>query len=201
MANENRHTLTLTADIGGVANGVRRAESLLDGLSGQATSLNGILGSLGNGMKGSMNPALMAFGAAAGVAAAGLTLLMSSAEEAVKLDTIATQSGTSTDALQQLTKEFGSAGIAVEQFGSMNKDAIKNLGEAVATGGGVGQDLKKYGLDLKNFTQYIGQTNGGIKASISMFYQLERSRGDSLRNHRCDGKNVRWFKPDDFPLE
>ncbi len=173
MANDNRHTLSLTADIGGVANGVKKAEALLDGLSGQATSLNGILGSLGNGMKGSLNPALMGIGAAAGVAAAGLTLLMSSAEEAVKLDTVANKSGTSTDALQQLTKEFGSAGIAMEQFGDMNKDAIKNLGEAVATGGGVGEDLKKYGLNLKNFTQYIGSTNGGIKASISLFYQLK----------------------------
>ncbi|MNB71953.1 hypothetical protein D3C75_185310 [compost metagenome] len=173
MASDNNHTLTLTADIGGVANGVRRAESLLDGLSGQATSLNGILGSLGNGMRGSMNPALMAFGAAAGVAAAGLSLLMSSAEEAVKLDEVSKSSGVSTDALQQLTKEFGSAGIAMEQFGSMNKDAIKNLGEAVATGGGIGEDLKKYGLKLKDFTQYIGDTNGGIKASISLFYQLK----------------------------
>lgn len=173
MANDNRHTLTLTADIGGVANGVRKAESLLDGLSGQATSLNGILGSLGNGMKGSLNPALMAVGAAAGVAAAGLALLMSSAEEAVKLDEVSKKTGVSTDALQQLTKEFGSAGIAMEQFGDMNKDAIKNLGEAVATGGGIGQDLAKYGLDLKKFTGYIGDTNGGIKASISLFYQMK----------------------------
>jgi len=173
MANDNKHTLTLTADIGGVANGVRKAESLLDGLSGQATSLNGILGSLGNGMKGSLNPALMGIGAAAGVAAAGLSLLMSSAGEAVKLDEVSKKSGVSTDALQQLTKEFGSAGIAMEQFGDMNKDAIKNLGEAVATGGGIGEDLKKYGLNLKNFTGYIGQTNGGIKASISLFYQLK----------------------------
>lgn len=173
MANDNRHTLTLTADIGGVANGVRKAESLLDGLSGQATSLNGILGSLGNGMKGSLNPALMAVGAAAGVAAAGLTLLMSSAEQAVKLDEVSKSSGVSTDALQQLTKEFGSAGIAMEQFGDMNKDAIKNLGESVATGSGIGEDLEKYGLKLKNFTKYIGDTNGGIKASISLFYQLK----------------------------
>lgn len=173
MAKDNNHTLTLTADIGGVANGVRKAESLLDGLSGQATSLNGILGSLGNGMKGSLNPALMAVGAAAGVAAAGLALLMSSAEEAVKLDEVSKKTGVSTDALQQLTKEFGSAGIAMEKFGDMNKDAIKNLGEAVATGGGIGQDLAKYGLDLKKFTGYIGDTNGGIKASISLFYQMK----------------------------
>lgn len=175
MANDNRHTLTLTADIGGVANGVRKAESLLDGLSGQATSLNGILGSLGNGMKGSLNPALMAVGAAAGVAAAGLALLMASAEQAVKLDEVSKSSGVSTDALQQLTKEFGSAGIAMEQFGDMNKDAIKNLGESVATGGGIGEDLKKYGLDLKKFTGYIGDTNGGIKASISLFYQMKQA--------------------------
>ncbi|MDM2792491.1 hypothetical protein OGY20_09880 [Citrobacter sp. Cpo114] len=175
MANDNKHTLTLTADIGGVANGVRKAESLLDGLSGQATSLNGILGSLGNGMKGSLNPALMAVGAAAGVAAAGLSLLMSSADQAVKLDEVSKKTGVSTDALQQLTKEFGSAGIAMEQFGDMNKDAIKNLGEAVATGGGIGEDLRKYGLNLKNFTQYIGDTNGGIKASISLFYQMKQA--------------------------
>ncbi|HFI1088328.1 TPA: hypothetical protein ACGPGC_003376 [Enterobacter hormaechei] len=172
---DNRHTLQITADIGGLATNAQRAEKLLDGLSGQATSLNGILGSLGNGMKGSLNPALMGIGAAAGVAAAGLALLMSSAEDAIKLDEVSKKTGVSTDALQQLTKEFGSAGIAMEQFGDMNKDAIKNLGEAVATGGGVGEDLKKYGLDLKNFTQYIGDTNGGIKSTISLFYQMKNA--------------------------
>ena len=172
---DNRHTLEITADIGGLATNAQRAEKLLDGLSGQATSLNGILGSLGNGMKGSVNPALMGIGAAAGVAAAGLSLMMSAAQDAIQLDNLAQQSGLTTDALQQLAHEFGDTGIAMDQFASMNKDAIKNLGEAVATGGGVGEDLAKYGLDLKNFTQYIGATNGGVKASISLFYQMKEA--------------------------
>lgn len=144
-------------------------------------SLNGIMGTLGNGLKGAggISPAFMALGGAIGVATAALALFTSAAGKANEIDQLALKSGLASDAIQQLAHGFGDAGMQMSDFAAMNKDATKNLGEAVATGGGVAEDLKKYGLDLKNFTHYIGESNGGVKASIGLFYQM-RDAGASI---------------------
>lgn len=178
---KNNHEVAITGSTAGLSTATKQAEKLLDGVSKQAMSLNGIMGTLGNGLKGAggLSPAFMALGGAMGVATAALALFTSAAGQANEIDQLALKSGLASDAIQQLAHGFGDAGMQMSDFAAMNKDAVKNLGEAVATGGGVGEDLKKYGLDLKNFTQYIGDSNGGVKASIGLFYQM-RDAGASI---------------------
>ncbi|WP_337015298.1 hypothetical protein [Leclercia sp. AS011] len=179
--NDNRHGIIIDGDITGLATATERAERILDGLSNQAMSVNGILGTIGNQLRGGggINPAMLALGAAAGVAASGIGLVMKSAETANKLDQLAQGSQMNVEYLQQLGHAFGEMGMTVEQFGGMNRDALKNLGQAVATGGGLADDLKKYGQDLKDYTQFLGASNGGVKAAIHLFYQL-RDAGASM---------------------
>lgn len=174
MAKKNNHEIELTGNTAGLVRATGQAERMLDGLSKQAVSLNGILGSLGNSLKGAggLSPAFVALGGVASVAAAGITAVMASAAKANALDQLAQSSLMNVEYLQQLAHAFSVAGVKAEEFGAINKDALKNLGEGIASGGGIAEDLKKYGMNIKDFTKYIGEANGGVKASISLFYQM-----------------------------
>jgi len=180
MANNN-HNININANISGLADGVNGAERLLDSLANQATDLNGVLGSLGRGISsaGGPSPAFRLLGGSLGVAAAGITALMASAQKVNELDQMAQTARMTTDTLQQLKAEFGDTGIEMSNFADMNKDALKNFGAAVRAGGGIADELKKYGLKLEDFTTHIAGANGGINATISLFYKM-REAGASI---------------------
>jgi len=181
MANNNNHNININANISGLADGVNGAERLLDSLANQATDLNGVLGSLGRGISsaGGLSPAFRLLGGSLGVAAAGITALMASAQKVNELDQMAQTARMTTDTLQQLKAEFGDTGVEMSNFADMNKDALKNFGAAVRAGGGIADELKKYGLKLEDFTTHIAGANGGINATISLFYKM-REAGASI---------------------
>ncbi|GAB51995.1 hypothetical protein EH105704_05_00010, partial [Atlantibacter hermannii NBRC 105704] len=180
MANNN-HNININANISGLADGVNGAERLLDSLANQATDLNGVLGSLGRGISsaGGLSPAFRLLGGSLGVAAAGITALMASAQKASEIDQLAQTARMTSDTLQQLKAEFAATGMEMSNFADMNKDALKNFGAAVRAGGGIADELKKYGLKLEDFTTHIAGTNGGINATISLFYKM-REAGASI---------------------
>ncbi|WP_312953704.1 hypothetical protein [Atlantibacter hermannii] len=181
MANNNNHNININANISGLADGVNGAERLLDSLANQATDLNGVLGSLGRGISsaGGLSPAFRLLGGSLGVAAAGITALMASAQKVNELDQMAQTARMTTDTLQQLKAEFGDTGMEMSKFADMNKDALKNFGAAVRAGGGIADEMKKYGLKLEDFTAHIAGANGGINATISLFYKM-REAGASI---------------------
>ncbi|MDA3133460.1 hypothetical protein [Atlantibacter subterraneus] len=181
MANNNNHNININANISGLADGVNGAERLLDSLANQATDLNGVLGSLGRGISsaGGLSPAFRLLGGSLGVAAAGITALMASAQKASEIDQLAQTARMTSDTLQQLKAEFAATGMEMSNFADMNKDALKNFGAAVRAGGGIADELKKYGLKLEDFTAHIAGANGGINATISLFYKM-REAGASI---------------------
>ncbi|MFW8253980.1 hypothetical protein ACOIDS_32300, partial [Klebsiella pneumoniae] len=77
--------------------------------------------------------------------------------------------------LQKLQKAFYDTGLGIDKFADLNQDALDKLGDAVANGGSVADDLKSVGLSVKDYIKYMGDKDGGIKALINMYYDLQKA--------------------------
>ncbi len=108
---------------------------------------------------------------------AGLLYKMAgaSAEYVREMRQVAESTGVSIEMLQSMKSAFSSTGMEISKFGDINKDALDHLGDAFRDGSGPADDMKAYGLNLKEFNKYLGQTDGGIKAVIHSFYEMRKA--------------------------
>lgn len=164
----------------------------LDALSSKTNGFfNGIAGGAGkatgalNALSG-MTPNMIALGAAGIAAGAALKALTMATEYVAGMNQISTSTGVSVEMLQKLKAEFSSTGLEIEKFGDFNKDALDKIGDSVRGGGkgGIADDLKEWGLNFKDFTKYVGDSEGGIKSVIDLFYKLKAAGASSaeIRN-------------------
>lgn len=175
----SRYDIEINGDNRGLTVAVNKSMDELNKLNNLAgglfSNLSGPLGNLQNGLNtiNSMNPALRSLGAAGLVAGAGLMAINKASEIVGTLNQISTNTGVTVETLQKLQQEFKTTGIEAEKFGDMNKDALDKLGDSIRAGGGVADDLKEWGINLKEYTKYAGDAEGGIKAIIDTFYKLK----------------------------
>ncbi|WP_368526415.1 hypothetical protein [Enterobacter hormaechei] len=181
MAN-SRYDVTINADNKGLSTAVNKSMDELNKLDSVANGLfSGLTGPLNNLRGGlntinSMSPALKGLGAAGLVASAGLMAINKASEVVGVLTQINTNTGVSIEMLQQLEKEFRATGMEAEKFGDINKDAFDKLGDSFREGGGgIADDLEKWGIELKSLTKYAGDAEGGLKAVIDVFYQMKQA--------------------------
>ncbi|MEZ7211458.1 hypothetical protein HN028_14350 [Pantoea ananatis] len=142
-----------------------------DGISSNATKATSAL----NALTG-MSPGLAALGVAGAGAGLALAAISKTSDYVNGLNQISTNTGVTVENLQRLQQQFRSTGIEAEKFGDMNKDALDKLGDSFRNGGGgVADDLKEWGISLKDYTKYAGDAEGGIKAIIETFYKLREA--------------------------
>lgn len=176
MAKKERTVVEIDGDVSGLNKAIGQAEKKLDGFSqnvggsvgGLAKDFSGGLGAVSGGLTG------LASGIGLVVTAtAGLVLKLNAAVR--ELNQLSTQSGVSVEELQKLQKAFYDTGLGIDKFADLNQDALDKLGDAVANGGSIADDLKSVGLSVKDYIKYMGDKDGGIKALINMYYDLQKA--------------------------
>lgn len=104
-----------------------------------------------------------------------LQAVNASSEYVNQLNETATASNATIERLQQMQQVFKSTGIEVEKFGDLNKDTLDHLGDAFRDGSGPAEDMKAYGLNLKDYNKYLNSANGGLNALIHTFYEMKKA--------------------------
>lgn len=147
----------------------KAAGGMFQGAIGPLETIQSSIGAIGAG-----GPAMMAVGAAAAAAGLGIASVQRTLEKSTGLMTIQQQTGTSIELLQQLEQEFKSAGMEVEKFGDINKDALDHLGDSLREGkGGMADDLEQWGIGLEELTKYAYDAEGDIKSVIDVYYKMK----------------------------
>ncbi|WP_205955056.1 hypothetical protein [Pantoea stewartii] len=147
------------------------AGGFFDGISSKAGQAKNAISAL-NGM----SPGLAALGVAGASVSLAMAAITKTADYVHGLNEISTNTGVTVENLQRLEQQFRATGISAEKFGDMNKDALDKLGDSFRNGkGGVADDLKEWGISLKEYTKYAGDAEGGIKAIIETFYKLREA--------------------------
>lgn len=181
MAN-SKYDVTIDADNKGLTEAVNKSmeelnklDSVADGLFGSFTGpMNGLKDKVG--IIGSMSGPMKALGVAGLAAGAGISAISTAMEKVQELNHIEQTTGVSIEMLQRLQKEFKSTGMEIEKFGDINKDAMDHLGDSFREGGGgVADDLEKWGIELQSLTKYAGDAEGGIKAVVDVFYRMKQA--------------------------
>lgn len=145
--------------------------SIVDAFKGAQTSIDGAESVLA---KFSIRAGLLAGGI--GVVVTGLFNMVSASADYVReMRQVASSTGTQIELLQQMKSAFADTGLEIDKFGDINKDTLDHLGDAFRDGSGPAEDMKAYGLNLKDFNKYLNQTNGGINAVIHSFYQMKEA--------------------------
>ncbi|TCQ89324.1 putative oligomerization/nucleic acid binding protein [Rahnella sp. JUb53] len=152
------------------------AGGFFDGISGGAGKAFGALNALSG-----MTPSMIALGAAGAAAGIAFKALSFATEYVNSMNQISTSTGVSIEMLQKLRSEFSSTGLEIDKFGDFNKDALDKIGDSVRGGGkgGIADDIKEWGLNFKDFTKYVGDSEGGIKAVIDLFYKMKAAGASS----------------------
>ena len=178
----SKYDVEINGDNKGLTTAVNKSMEELNKLDEAANGLFGNLTGPLNNLKGGMNvistmsPALKGLGAAGLAASAGLMAINKASSIIEPLNQISTTTGVSIEMLQQLQKEFKNTGMEAQEFGDINKDAMDKLGDSFREGGGgVADDLEKWGIELKSLTKYAGDAEGGIKAVIDVYYQMQKA--------------------------
>ncbi|KPA08529.1 phage tail tape measure protein [Pantoea agglomerans] len=141
---------------------------LLGGLSGKVSDLTGRFGGLSTGLLGTAG--------AMGIVAGGIySLVASSAEYVNQYNEVARTSSLTVEQLQKLEKQFKGLGFTVEKFGDLNRDVLDHLGDAFRDGSGPAEDMKAYGINIKDFNKYLNQSDGGIRSVAEAFYQMRKA--------------------------
>lgn len=141
---------------------------LLGGLSGKVSDLTGRFGGLSTGLLGTAG--------AMGIVAGGIySLVASSAEYVNQYNEVARTSSLTVEQLQKLEKQFKGLGFTVEKFSDLNRDALDHLGDAFRDGSGPAEDMKAYGINIKDFNKYLNQSDGGIRSVAEAFYQMRKA--------------------------
>lgn len=137
-------------------------------ISGQMGNMSGLLSSI----KGLPAP-LMAVGAAASAASLAFDAFNKSRDQVADLNKLSTATGLTVEELQKITNAFKATGIEMEQFTAINQDTLDKLADGVKDGSGIVQDLKDYGIEVQQYSEFINQANGGLKAVIRTFYEMQ----------------------------
>lgn len=179
MANNNRISFDIDADISGLQRALQRGESSINDFGSNAGGAVQEIAGHFSGLAGSLATSFTSIAGAAAVGAGGLALLVNSSREYVsEMNEISRSTGLSVVQLQQLTNAFAGLGVGIQKIGDFNKDSLDKLGDAFRVGGGIADDLKEYGLRLQDYNKYLKQTDGGLKAVIHTFYEM-RDAGKS----------------------
>jgi|GEM_PF-642929 len=176
MANDNRIRFDIDADDSALNRTLRNSEKKLDSFGKKVGGgLGDAFGKAGSGLGGfSAGLTSMSAGIGLGVTAlAGLILKLNDA--ARELNQLSKQSGLSVQQLQQLDKTFRETGLGAEKFADINQDTLDKLSDSIRNGGGIGDDLKSAGLDIKNYVKNVTSKDGGIQSVIEMYYDLKKA--------------------------
>ncbi|UGO53768.1 putative tape measure protein [Serratia phage vB_SmaS_Stoker] len=149
-----------TKSLDGFSNSLRRVDTQLVSAEGSAAKFLVRVGMLGGGL----------------VLGAGLLFKMASASAAYvkSMREAAETTGSSIQMLQQLNLLFGDTGITIEKYAEMNASAMKSMGQGFSQGtGAMVKSLTAAGIDLQQFNVYLNQTDGGLKAIIHAYYELQ----------------------------
>ena len=139
-------------------------------MSGKFGEMSGML----NSIKGMPAP-LMAVGAAATAATLALSAFNSSRDHVKMLNELATQSGMTVEELQKMKSAFKETGLDIEKFGDINRDTLDKLADGVKDGSGIVEDLRAYGIEVQQYAGYLNEADGGFKAVIKTFYEMEKA--------------------------
>ncbi|TEW83380.1 hypothetical protein D5R38_18595 [Serratia marcescens] len=170
LGDSSKFNKTVSDSIGKIDELSAHAGGFFDGVSSKAQNATGALNALSK-----MGPGMMALGGAAAGAAVAFTALNNAADVASSLSKVSIATGVSVEKLQQLKTTFRDTGMEIEKFGDLNKDVLDHLGDAYRDGSGPADDMKALGLNLKEYTKYINQADGGINALIHTFYELRKA--------------------------
>lgn len=181
MAKDNKKiVIPITGDTTGLQKKLNQAESSLDRFGKKA---GGSIGNAANDISGGINristgiTGLIGVSATAVISLGALTL---KANDLVReLNQISTASGLSVTAIQQWNKNFQQAGLAVDKIMDLNQDSLDKLGDAYRNGGSLVDDFVAAGLNIKEFTPLLQQTDGGLKAVIKTYYDLRKAGADN----------------------
>lgn len=178
----SRYDVEINGDNRGLTRAVNKSMDELNKLDSAAQGLfknfTGPLNGLkdGIGAVGQLSPALRALGVAGVAAGAGLMAIQKAADIVNPLNEISKSTGVSVEMLQQLKKEFKETGLEIDKFGDFNKDALDKIGDSLREGGGgIADDLEKWGISLERYIQYANDAEGGIKAVVQTFYDMREA--------------------------
>ncbi|MBW5842476.1 hypothetical protein H0I54_11695 [Yersinia kristensenii] len=180
MANNNQQLVfSITGNTSGLTQSLSNASSQLQTFG---TQTGGVVGNVGKQFSRlaanalTLSTGLMGVASIGAIAATTLVgLTMASNAYVREINQITTNTGVSVESLQQLEKAFYGTGLSMEKFGDINKDTLDKLGDAFRNGGSVADDLKEYGLSLQTYNKFLNQTDGGLKAVIHTFYEMQKA--------------------------
>ncbi|HHH0263694.1 TPA: hypothetical protein ACPZQN_004178 [Yersinia enterocolitica] len=180
MANNNQQLVfSITGNTSGLTQSLSSASSQLQTFG---TQTGGVVGNVGKQFSrlaanaSTLSTGLMGVASIGAIAATTLVgLTMASNAYVREINQITTNTGVSVESLQQLEKAFYGTGLSMEKFGDINKDTLDKLGDAFRNGGSVADDLKEYGLSLQTYNKFLNQTDGGLKAVIHTFYEMQKA--------------------------
>lgn len=169
--------VVITGDSTGLSKSLQEAENKINqfgkktggALGGVASNTSQVFGTLSKGILGVAGVAV-----SAGTAVAALTLKVNGLVS--ELNQLSTRSGISITQLQKLQKAFRATGIDAEGLADISQDTSDKMGEGYAAGTGEFVTvIEEMGLNINDFTKYVGKANGGIEAMISLYYKLREA--------------------------
>lgn len=177
MANSNRIRVDIDGDESGLNRSLKSASESIEKFSDSSGEL---LGGLGDGFSsltskiGGLGSGLTGLAGGIGLVTGGVVAMVMASNDYVKsLNEISRSSGLTVTELQQLQTVFQGLGLDTEKYGDINRDVLDHLGDAFRDGSGPAEDMKAYGLNLKDFNKYLNQADGGIKALATAFYDMK----------------------------
>lgn len=177
MANNNRIRVDIDGDESGLNRSLKSASESIEKFSDSSGDL---LGGLGDGFSsitskiGGLGGGLTGLAGGIGLVTGGVVAMVMASNDYVKsLNEISRSSGLTVTELQQLQTVFQGLGLDTEKYGDINRDVLDHLGDAFRDGSGPAEDMKAYGLNLKDFNKYLNQADGGIKALATAFYDMK----------------------------
>ncbi len=167
--------VVITGDSTGLSKSLQEAENKINqfgkktggALGGVASNTSQVFGTLSKGILGVAGVA-----ASAGVAVTAFALKVNDAVR--ELNQLSKQSGVSVSQLQKLQKAFYQTGIGAEGLADINQDTLDKMGEGYAAGTGEFVNvIKEMGLNVNDFTKYVGKANGGIESMSQLYFKLK----------------------------
>lgn len=179
MAKNNKIRVDIDGDSSGLNRALRDASDSVEEFGSNAGGVVEEFTRKFTGLAGGFGTAMAGIAGAAAIGIGGIASLVESSREYVReMNQISKSTGLSVTQLQQLSNAFSGLGLEMDKFGDFNKDTLDKLGDAFRAGGGVSDDLKEFGLNLKDYNKYLNQTDGGLQAIIHTFYSM-RDAGKS----------------------
>lgn len=181
MAKGNKKiVVTVDGDTTGLQKKLNQAEDSIGKFGKKAGgSMGNAADSIGSGI-GRISTGITGLIGVAATAAVSLGALTLKANDLVReLNQISTASGLSITAIQQWNKNFQQAGLAADKVMDLNQDSLDHLSDAYRNGGSLVDDFVAAGLNIKEFTPLLNQTDGGLKAVIKTYFDLRKAGADN----------------------